>query len=496
MEQKNLLLICTDHWAGSRLGCAGHPVIMTPTLDRLAENGVRFTRYYSECPVCIPARRSMMTGLSPRRHGDRVYSALMEMPPVTTLAQAFRDAGYQAMAVGKLHVYPQRSRIGFDDVILQEEGRYEFGVTDDYETWLGEQGFVGQEFAHTLGNNTYHTRPWHLPEYTHPTTWATREMIRQIKRRDPTRPFFFYLSYQFPHPPLAPLETYWDMYSDEEIDEPVRGEWDKDPYFASVLKGDEEYSRKEMRRARRAAYAQCTHIDAQLRLLVGTLRECGLLENTVIAFTSDHGDNLFDHGLLAKRNFYEESACVPLILSGPPVWQRLGKAGVVDDRLGVHADLMPTLLDLCGVPQVPGMDGVSLLQNRHDYIFGEIGEGAGATRMAHDGRYKLIYYAGSNRVQLFDLETDPHEQFDLAQLEQYQDKRRELEQYLISQLHGGDEAWVQEGSLCGSGIQPKEPRPNFALNGQRGLHWPMEGVCRTGGRKLKCELPQKDKGEK
>ena len=130
-SQKNVLLISADHWSAHLLGCAGHSVLMTPTLDQLARDGVRFTNCYSTCPVCIPARRSLMTGMSPASHGDRVYSDRMPMPDAATLAQAFRNAGYQTVAVGKLHVYPQRSRIGFDEVILQEEGRYEFGIVDD-----------------------------------------------------------------------------------------------------------------------------------------------------------------------------------------------------------------------------------------------------------------------------------------------------------------------------------------------------------------------------
>ena len=130
-NRKNVLMICTDHWPGALLGCAGRRDIMTPTLDYLAGNGIRFENCYSECPVCIPARRTMMTGLTPKSHGDRVYSDRMEMPEVPTLAEVFRGNGYQTMAVGKLHVYPQRDRIGFEDVILAEEGRYELGAVDD-----------------------------------------------------------------------------------------------------------------------------------------------------------------------------------------------------------------------------------------------------------------------------------------------------------------------------------------------------------------------------
>ena len=213
MKRKpNVLMITTDHWFQKLLGISGHPVIMTPTLDAIARDGIRFTNTYSECPVCIPARRTIMTGTLPSSHGDRVYSDRMEMPDVKTLAQSFRDAGYQAYAVGKLHVYPQRNRIGFDDVRLMEEGRYEFGAVDDYQVWLGEQGYAGKEFMHGMGNNTYYTRPWHLPEETHPGNWVTSEMIKMIQRKDPTRPAFFYASYQQPHPPLVPLQCYYDMY--------------------------------------------------------------------------------------------------------------------------------------------------------------------------------------------------------------------------------------------------------------------------------------------
>ncbi len=119
----HVLLVTADHWPGALLGAAGHPVVRTPTLDQLARCGTRFPRAYTECPVCIPARRTLLTGTTPRTHGDRSFAVHMPLPSTTTIAQAFREAGYQAYAVGKLHVYPPRARAGFDDVILCEEGR-------------------------------------------------------------------------------------------------------------------------------------------------------------------------------------------------------------------------------------------------------------------------------------------------------------------------------------------------------------------------------------
>lgn len=473
MPKKNVLLICTDHWSAPLMGCAGHPVIMTPTLNQIAADGIRFTQCQSTCPVCIPARRSLMTGLSPKTHGDRVYSATMTMPDVTTMAQAFRDAGYQAYAVGKLHVYPQRDRIGFDDVTLMEEGRYEFGVVDDYQIYLGEHGHTGEEFLHGMGNNNYHTRPWHLPEALHPTVWATREMMRQIKRRDPTRPAFFYMSYCYPHPPLVPLQAFLDMYEDAEIDLPDEQEdWLDDSVILQLLQEPaSKYSKKEIIRAKKAFYAQCTLIDYQIRLLIGTLRECGILKDTIIAFTSDHGDMLFQHGMVAKRSFYRGSTNVPLIISGAPVapWR-----GQVDDRLACLEDIMPTLLGLCDIPCPDTVEGIDLLHDApREKLFGEISAGRLATRMMHDGRYKLIYYPCGNTFQLFDMKEDPLEHHNLAGKPEYAEKQAQLTEELIAHLHGEEDlSWVKDGKLVGFDAGTFAPPPSYGLFNQRGLHWP------------------------
>ncbi len=468
---KNVLMISTDHWSAPLMGCAGHPVIMTPTLDQIARDGIRFTNCTSTCPVCIPARRSLMTGMSPASHGDRVYSDRMPMPDVTTLAQAFRNAGYQTYAVGKLHVYPQRNRIGFDDVILMEEGRYDFGVVDDYQIWLGEQGYAGQEFLHSMGNNCYLTRPWHLPEHTHPTTWATYQMMRMMKRKDPTRPAFFYMSYQFPHPPLVPLSTFLDFYDDGEIDMPEDADdWQTEETIIKLLKEQAmPYTRKEIRRARKAFYALCTQIDYEIRNLIGTLRESSLLRDTIIVFLSDHGDTLFDHGICGKRTFYRGSANIPLIISGEPVkaWR-----GTVTDKIACLEDVMPTLLRLCGIGIPETVEGIDLLSESREMLYGEIGEGRKATRMATDGRYKLIYYPCGNVLQLFDTACDPGEHHNLAGKEETAEQERKLTAFLIDHLHGGDLAWLEEGKLIGFEAGGFSVSPDYELYNQRGLHWP------------------------
>ena len=359
--------------------------------------------------------------------------------------------------------------------MLDEEGRTLYGVTDDYETFLGDQGYAGQQFDHGMSNNDYTVRPWHLPEHTHATNWATREMVRTIKRRDPTRPAFWYLSYRHPHPPIVPLETYLEMYRDVDLRWPGQGAWCRQelPYLVEAVRGRAAHiGPRQALDALRGFYALCTHIDHQLRVVVGSLREEGVLDNTAICFTSDHGDMLGRHGMWAKRLFYEGAANIPMILTGPPGDSRVGHHAV-DDRLVGWQDVMPTLLDLAGI-DVPGtVEGISMLgADRREWLYGEVGEGDHATRMIRMGQWKLIYYPAGNVRQLFDLENDPLEIHDLAQRDEYGPALEGLSGLLMSQLHGGDEAWTENGRLVGRPGRSFRPGPNRGLSSQRGHHWP------------------------
>jgi arylsulfatase len=462
----NVLFVMVDQWAGALLGCAGHPVIQTPTIDQLARLGTRFPRAYSESPVCIPARRTIMTGTSPRAHGDRSFMPAAAMPKLPTLAQCFRDAGYQAFAVGKLHVYPQRDRIGFDDVLLAEEGRPQLGAVDDYDLHLADQGYAGQQFMHGMSNNDYQHRPWHLPEQLHVTNWITRETARMIKRRDPTRPAFWHVSYTHPHPPLVPLGCYLDLYRDLEIDLPRTAAWAADfeglPRALQFVRAywPAQPGEAVHRSLRRAYYALCTHIDHQLRIVIGTLREEGLLDNTIIALTADHGDMLGDHGLWSKWLFYERSAQVPMILVG-------------------LQDVMPTVLDLAAIPVPSTVEGLSMVaEPRRKFLYAECREERSATRMLHDGRHKLIWYPAGNRLQLFDLDQDPNEMEDLGASADHRPLRDRLEAEMISRLYGDDLAWVRDDRLAGFDPGPFRAKANRALAGQRGVQYPQPPVDR------------------
>jgi arylsulfatase len=456
--KKNILLITVDHWPGRLLGCAGRTDILSPTIDALARCGVRFTNAYSSTPVCIPARRELMTGTCARTHGDRGFNEFQEMPALPTLPQTFRDNGWQAYGVGKLHVYPQRARIGFDDVLLNEESRrvnYPHEMReDDYTRYLNRQGYPGLSDAHGMSNNDYLCRPWHLPEHMHQTSWTAREMCEQIIRRDPGRPAFWYCGFSAPHPPLVPPRTFLDLYRDVDVAMPARGGWAADfeglpyclKYYASIF---EIKSDKLVRDALKGFFALCTHIDFSIRSIVGTLREEKLLDDTIIALTCDHGDMLGDHGLWAKNVFYEGSAKVPFIIV--PTSEGAGLTpDTTDNRLVELRDMMPTLLGMAGLPVPASVEGETLLEPaRRDHIYGELWEDDRATRMIRAGRFKLIYYAVGNRLQLFDLDQDPGELQDLAADPAHAAELDRLTEMLVPRLYGSDLDWLKNGRLTG-----------------------------------------------
>ncbi len=475
-DQPNILFVMMDQWPAKVMRAAGHPTILTPTLDQLARLGTRFSRAYSECPICIPARRTVMTGTTPRSHGDREFQPSLGMPDFPTVAQCFRDAGYQAFGVGKMHVHPQRDRMGFDDIWLAEEGRPQLGAIDDYDMYLADQGHAGAQFLHGMNNNDYLFRPWHLDERMHVTNWITRESARMIKRRDPGKPAFWHVSYTHPHPPLVPLEAYMNMYELDRVDLPLHADWaagELPPALSATRQyWPTEFKNHELQAIRRAYYALCTHIDHQLRVLIGTLREEQVLDNTVILICSDHGDMLGDFGLWAKRVFYEASAQVPMLVVGASGSSSV-QANHVDNRLVGLQDVMPTLLSLAGLPIPSTVDGISMFgDTRRNILFGECRENVLATRMAHDGRFKLIWYPAGNHLQLFDLETDPTELVNLAGKDEFTQVQSKLERALMDHAWGIDNEWIVDGRLVGFSPPDAARHGDRHFGGQRGVHYP------------------------
>jgi arylsulfatase A-like enzyme len=428
----NVVFICVDQWRGDALGIEGHPAVQTPYLDRLASRGARFQRAYAGVPSCIAARASLMTGLTQGHHGRVGYREGIGWNYPHTLAGELSRGGYQTQAVGKMHVYPARNRIGFDAVELHDgfvhylrDHAPDQATVDDYLPWLQERAGANTDyFDHGVDCNGIVARPWDKPESWHPTTWAFSQGIRFLKRRDPGNPFFLFLSLHRPHPPYDPPQWAFDQYMAMDLPEPPVGDWaayfdpwrnDHDPTSPVA-----HYRREVQRRAQAGYYGHMSHIDHQVNRLLETMQALGLDRDTIVCFTSDHGELMGDHHLYRKTLPYEGSARVPLIVHAPPelgLVPGIAPAGVVELR-----DIMPTLLDMCGL-EVPALvDGKSLLpmmrgeaEGVREWVHGEhLYAGDVSVQYLTDGREKYIWFSGDGHEQLFDLIADPHELHDLA----------------------------------------------------------------------------------
>lgn len=337
-----------------------------------------------------------------------------------------------------------------------------------------------------MSNNAYQATPWHLPEHVHATNWATDTMARYVRRRDPTRPSFWYLGYRHPHPPLVPPQRFLDHYADIDIDMPFAGDWSSSdlPYNLQGVQARSVYSEREIKWARRAFYALCTHIDQQIGTLIGTLigtiREEGILDDTIIMFTSDHGDMLGNHGMWAKQTFYEGSSNVPMIVVGQSGDKNVG-FGRTDDRLTGLQDVMPTLLGMAGIEIPQHLDGQSVMApETRDHIYGEFGEEQHASRMIRDQRYKLIWYPCGNHTQLFDLQDDPLEMHDLGADPDHVEIIGGLKAKLLAEMYGSDEKWIEDGVIVGEPARTFYPGPNRGLSLTRGNQWPVPPINTKG----------------
>lgn len=462
-SSNNVVLVCVDQWRGDCLSALGHPVVRTPYLDGLARRGVLFRRAYSATPTCIPARAALHTGLSQERHGRVGYREGHSWRYPWSLAGVFSEHGYQTHAVGKMHVYPSRYRLGFQEVELhdgylhfqrlrQEDPR----CYDDYLSWLACQ--PGQTpgadyFDHGLNCNSVVARPWGREERLHPTSWVVSRATEFLYRRDPAAPFFLYLSFHRPHPPYDPPSWAFEQYLDAPAYEPVVGDWAdwlqpwRDDGRPDALVAN--YDRRTLQRARAGYFGHMAHIDQQVNRLVEVLAEFGLDKNTWICFTSDHGEMLGEHHLWRKGYPYEGSSRVPLLLAGPAGTLQ---AGTVRDEVAELRDVMPTLLDCAGLATPPGVDGASLLGLARgesvpwrQYLHGEHVLLGQSLQWLVDGTEKYVWFSGDGHEQLFDLRIDPHECRDLSSEEP---QRVEIwRQQLIEVLRNRPEGYVQNDQL-------------------------------------------------
>lgn len=457
MENRpNIILIMTDEMRGDCMGFTGHPDVKTPYLDSLASEGIYYPNAYSSCPTCVPARAVLHTGLSPKGCGRVGYEDGVEWNYGCVMAGEIAKSGYYTQEVGKMHVHPLRSNLGFNHVDLHDGylHEYRYGrvpysenqlVADDYFYWLKNEKGIGCDVTDTgIDCNSWVARPWIYEEKYHPTNWAVTRSIDFLRRRDPRQPFFLMTSFVRPHAPFDAPQCYFDMYKDKELREPSMGDWNDTE--ALKEKGRMYNSRtgsidKELIRQQRVGYYACiTHVDHQIGRLIMALIEHQVYDNTVIIFTSDHGDMMADHCQFQKAKPYQGSIHIPMIISGPE--RIIGKRHTVNQDLVELRDVFPTFMDVIESPIPSTVEGKSMLKGiERDYLHGEHTLGDESHQFIVTKKDKYIWFSQTGVEQYFSLHEDPYETHNGIKDSQYQERIVELRQILIQELSTREEGY-------------------------------------------------------
>lgn len=498
-NKKNVLIFCVDQMRGDHMSVAGNSVIETPNLDRLASNGVYFPNASCNNPVCMPARATMFSGMMPRDHGIRTNGQRMH-DDIPVLPEIMRRAGYSTHAAGKLHLTPVVPTVDADNIERYPEcmeswrsgkikefplpyygfdsydfvGGHTSYVFGPYIDWLKENGIdpslLGSSKALEPPSGAPQCYKMAMPEEFHYNRFIADSTIRQIESSTgASKPFFVWCSFPDPHHPIAPPSPYCDKYSLKDIDPPVsrEGEIDLLPsFYSEILEGEivpngsrnsRETPLEHWLEMKALTYGMITHIDTEIGRVMSALEKSGAADDTVVVFISDHGDMMGDHGLIWK-GFYTFRSCtnIPLIISVPG----MEKGKRVEAPVS-QVDLMPTVLDLCGVelpgaewPRqespyrkeqilpinlIPGKSLKEVLQGNSEMAGGcAIIEGDDATsglqpRCIVTERYRMTVYPGLDDGELFDLQEDPHELRNLWYDKAFSDLKSELTFRLLSE---------------------------------------------------------------
>ncbi len=381
----SFLVFCVDQMQAACMSCAGHPDVGTPNLDRLAEEGVLFSRAYCDNPVCTPSRVSIITGLSSRQHG--VYTnGSMIASDVPTVASVLNEAGYRTRACGKLHLQPwlhesspewnQGWRSGRVDAIppgyfgfegCDYVGGHVNYVYGDYLHWLSREhpglaedltapqrlaawAYYENKGARVPDNPLTRTWRMEIPSELHYNNWIANRSIDHIRGLNDEERFFLWCSFPDPHHPFAACKPYSEMYDPGEIKLP--GHWSEPthempdiPRWAHGITL-EDFDEPGLREMLAQTYGMVSHVDECVGRVMEALRETGRDGNTIVAFMADHGEYLGAHHLICKGMLpYEELIRVPCIWRAP--------GGVPEQEVSEPVSLLdfaPTVLDYAGVP--------------------------------------------------------------------------------------------------------------------------------------------------
>ncbi len=419
MTAPNILFFQVDQLAAKFLSAYSDPIVRAPNLDRLAERGTVFDTAYCNFPLCAPSRASMATGRLCSEIG--AYDNAAELPAsIPTYADYLRNAGYQTALSGKMHFIGPEQHHGFERRLTPDLYPADFSWVPNW----GDEGKRDTNDARSVTVAGICERSVQI-DFDNLVTYHAIQHLYDIARSDDARPFFLQVSYTHPHEPYLCQKEFWDLYEGVEIpplDVPALPEEQHDAHSKRLLADfgmlNVTFADEDIARVRRAFYGAISYIDRMVGQVLDALDATGQADNTVVVFTSDHGDMLGERGMWFKKHFFEPSLRVPLIIAGGPFGP--GRAATPASLV----DVLPTFLGLATGPgwtsAVEPLDGTDLAvfldaENPDRPIHAEyLAEATNAPIfMIRQGRYKYISSTDDPPL-LFDLECDPTERRNLA----------------------------------------------------------------------------------
>ncbi|MCX7014549.1 MAG: sulfatase-like hydrolase/transferase [Candidatus Sumerlaeota bacterium] len=427
-KRPNILFVMVDEMRWDAMHCAGHPVVKTPTLDQLAAGGRRFLNFYSVAPVCSPARTSAFTGRYAHVHGV-MGNERPANPGEVYITSILKHYGYTTAISGKLHYVPAQWDFDFDQFYsFSSEGP---GKLERYPEYLKRKYGSPSVWAKKEGSCPYPDDPLgkDLGEFAYPkedfqSFWITDRSIDFLRsQKGSDKPWFLFTSYLQPHSPYTTPEPYHSMYPPDSFDVPKLGPELAEERAKLTGKSMRHLIADEtMLRAITAQYlGHVTNVDDNLERLFAEVKSLGMMDDTIVLFSADHGNMLGDRGRMFKGVMYEGSSHVPLIIRAAknlPIAGRFN-TGAPIEGIAETVDLLPTLLDMAGVPipetgiQGKGLAPVALGEEKtwKNRAFAAL-----ATSMIRTPQYKLIDNGegAAQRFELYDMTKDPKEQTSLA----------------------------------------------------------------------------------
>jgi arylsulfatase len=475
-DRPNVLLLMTDQQRFDTINAGGYDFMHTPNLDRLANEGCLYSHAYTPNPICLAARHNLITGLTARHHRfpDNVHEVTTRAD-LPTLPRILSDNGYETHAIGKMHFLPARRHNGFDKMELMEE-LPNFREQDEYAMYLKEQGLGHVQNIHGVRNLLYMLPQRSLiPQEHHGTFWVGRRSADFIRTNNGRHPFFLWASWIAPHPPFDIIERFAGMYRDVDLPEPHISTTPTAAITEENRTLGDLPTPEYVRRMREVYYAAISMVDESVGEVLNALEETGQLDNTIIIFTSDHGELLGDHGLYQKWQPYDSCARIPFIIRYP---KNIAPGSACDDFVDLN-DILPTVLDAVGL-DYPGsipLAGESLLTENpardRNWQYTEYAEGNRRWISIRSKAYKYNYYYGGGFDQLFDMQNDPHETTNLLAGDitaEAESAKNEHRQKLIEY----EKELGLEGYIDGGDLKVGEPYQPFPQRNEAFPRYPLK----------------------